>query len=87
MIFVFDKQVFHTQYLAVRQDSTKQFINEYLYTNLIIEAKNESFDNISFGTAVLDYGKIMNHSLAMYKEGYGTNTYINYRYTKKMNLN
>lgn len=86
MIFIFDNHVFHTQYLAVRQDSTNMFINEFLYTNLIFEAKKELFNYISFGTAVLEHGKILNRSLAQYKEGYGTNTYINYRYSKSFEI-
>lgn len=83
MIFLFDKKVFHTQYLAVRQNDIHRFINEFLYTNLINEAQEEGFEIISFGTATLEHGKVLNRNLAQYKEGYGTSTYINYRYEKE----
>lgn len=81
-IFKFDKRVFHTQYLAVSQSDTSRYINEFLYTNIIAEAQEQGFQKVSFGTATLDKGKILNRNLAQYKESYGTNTYINYRYTK-----
>ena len=58
-------------------------INEFLYTNLINEAQEKGFEIISFGTATLEHGKVLNRNLAQYKEGYGTSTYINYRYEKE----
>lgn len=84
MIFRFDKQVFHTQYLAVRQDMTKIFANEYLYTKLIETAKGEGFKYMSFGTSTFDGGKVLNRQLAQFKEGFGTNEYVNRTYSKAM---
>lgn len=82
MIFNFEKKVFHTQYLAVRQDMTKIFANEFLYENLIETAKNNGFTYMSFGTSTFDGGKILNRPLAQYKEGFGTCEYVNRTYSK-----
>ena len=82
MIFTFDKKVFHTQYLAVCQNQTNMFANEFLYTNLIHEAKGNGFEMISFGTSTFDEGRILNRPLAQYKEGFGTSEYVNHIYKK-----
>lgn len=82
MIFNFDKRVFHTQYLAVRQDMTKLFANEFLYKNLIETAKLNGFQYISFGTSTFDGGRVLNRPLAQYKEGFGTCEYVNRTYSK-----
>lgn len=82
MIFKFDRQVFHTQYLAVMQDKTNIFANEFLYKSLIEEAKIEGFQYMSFGTSTFEGGKTLNRPLAQYKEGFGTNEYVNRTYYK-----
>lgn len=82
MIFKFDTQVFHTQYLAVRQDKTKIFANEFMYEKLIETAKSEGFKYMSFGTSTFEGGKKLNRQLAQYKEGFGTCEYVNRTYFK-----
>lgn len=82
MIFLFNKLAFHTQYLAVKQDKTHIFCNEFLYTNLIEEARKEGYRYISFGTSTLNKGKILNKNLAQFKEGFGTSCFINKTFTK-----
>lgn len=82
MIFKFASQVFHTQYLAVRQDMTNIYANEFLYTKLIETAKEEGYRYISFGTSTFDGGRVLNRKLAQYKEGYGTFEYVNRTYSK-----
>ena len=84
MIFKFDTQVFHTQYLAVMQNKTNIFANEFLYKSLIEQAKKEGFRYISFGTSTFDGGRILNRSLAQYKEGFGTKEYVNRTYFKSL---
>lgn len=86
MIFCFERNVFHTQYLAVLQDKARLFVNEYMYTSLIQVAKEEKFKLLSFGTATLNNGRILNHNLAQYKEGYGTKQYNNLTFTKNLEI-
>ena len=85
MVFLFDRNVFHTQYLAVKQEKKDKFVNEFLYTNLIEIAKKEGFANLSFGTSTLDGGRVLNKSLAQFKEGFGTQEYVNRTYLKILN--
>ena len=81
MVFNFGrKKVFHTQYLASRQECLEYCPNEFLYTNLIRTAKEQGFRFLSYGTATLEHGKVYNESLGMYKEGFNTDTYINRTY-------
>ena len=82
MVFDFNHSVFHTQYLASRLSHKDLYVNEYLYTNLIATAKKEGFHYLSFGTATLEGGKILNYNLAQYKEQYGTDQYVNCTYHK-----
>ena len=84
MIFKFEKQVFHTQYLAVMQDRKDTFANEFLYKSLIEEAKKEGYQYLSFGTSTFDGGKVLNRPLAQYKEGFGTSEYVNRTYIKNL---
>lgn len=82
MVFDFcNKKVFHTQYLASRQDSLEYCPNEFLYTNLIKTAKEEGYRFLSYGTATLEHGKVYNESLGIFKEGFNTDTYVNRTYS------
>lgn len=82
MIFCFGKQVFHTQYLAAKQEKLGLYPNEFLYKNLIEIAKQEGFKSLSFGTSTLEHGRVLNQSLAQFKEGFGTMEYVNRTFTK-----
>ena len=84
MVFHFGQKVFHTQYLATNQDMLSLYPSEFLYMKLIETAKEKGFERISFGTATLEQGKILNKSLAQFKEGFGTFEYVNRTYTKKI---
>ena len=86
MVFCFDKNVFHTQYLACRQDQTDTHANEFLYKHLIDEAKKSGFAKLSFGTSTLEGGKVLNKSLAQFKEGFGTTAYVNRTYRKNFDF-
>lgn len=86
MVFLFNNQTFHTQYLAVKQDCTNLFSNEFLYTNLTNQAKNQGFRYISFGTSTFKKGKVLNRPLAQFKEGFGTSCYINKTFIKHFNI-
>lgn len=84
MVFLFTNEIMHTQYLAVRQEHSNLFANEFLYTNIIETARRKGFKKLSFGTSTLEEGKVLNRSLALYKEGFGTKEYINFHYIKNV---
>lgn len=83
MVFDFcSKKVFHTQYLASRHNYLAVCPNEFLYTNLIETAREQGYRFISFGTATLEHGEVYNENLGIYKEGFGTDTYVNKTYIR-----
>ena len=84
MVFKFNKQVFHSQYLASDQNNLKLFPMEYLNTNLINTAKKEGYKTFSFGISTEDHGKILNEGLAQFKEGFDSLYCINRTYLKKL---
>lgn len=78
MVFNFcSKKTFHTQYLASSYEHIELCPNEYLYHMLIQEAKKEGYRYLSFGTTTLGHGKVFNKNLALFKEGFHTDTYVN----------
>ena len=86
MVFDFnDGKVFHTQYLASRQDRLVLCPNEFLYTELVREAKRLDYQYLSFGTATLEHGAVLNRQLALFKEGFHTDTYVNRTYVLDKN--
>lgn len=83
MVFDFcNKKVFHTQYLASRQDCLEYCPNEFLYTSLIREAREKGYRYLSYGTATLEHGEVYNENLGLYKEGFNTDTYVNRTYIR-----
>lgn len=81
MVFNFcEKKVFHTQYLCSRHDCLEFCPNEFLYANLIKEAKDKRYRFLSYGTTSLNHGTVYNESLGLYKEGFNTDTYVNTAY-------
>lgn len=86
MVFNFHNTVFHTQYLAAKQDYLKMYPMNFLDTNLICEAKNRGFRYFSFGTSTEEHGKVLNKHLAQFKEGFGTQFGINKRYVKRVEI-
>lgn len=85
MVFKFNKQVFHTQYLASDQNNLKLFPMEYLNTNLIRIAKEQEYKYFSFGISTEEHGKVLNEGLAQFKEGFGTSYSINRTFYKTLN--
>ena len=84
MVFKFEKEVFHTQYLASDQNNLKLFPMEFLNTNLIKIAKEQGYDYFSFGISTEEHGKVLNEGLAQFKEGFGSKYCINRTYFKKL---
>lgn len=85
MVFLFDKKVFHTQYLCCTHEAAaNMFSNAFLYTNLIRQAKISGYRYLSFGTSTLEHGRVLNYELARFKEAFGTSTYVNRTYSKNI---
>lgn len=81
MAFLFDgRSVFHTQYLCASQDAADRalYSSNFLNANLIMEARRLGFGHFSFGISTEEGGRVLNHGLAKFKEGFGT-TYCNNR--------
>lgn len=83
MIFLFGRQVFHTQYLAADQECLKLFPMNYLDAELIRTARESGFRYFSFGTSTQEHGTILNKHLAEFKEGFGTQYGLNKTYVKR----
>lgn len=77
MVFLFEKRVFHTQYLAADQGCMKLYPMNFLDTHLIQTAKDNGFAYFSFGTSTEKRGMVLNKRLAEFKEGFGTGYGIN----------
>ncbi len=86
MVFCIERRVFLTHYLATRQESLSIHPSEFLYKELIEIARKENFAKIAFGNCTFDLGKTLHKSLAQYKEGFGTEIYINRFFSKKYTL-
>ncbi|WP_165046298.1 GNAT family N-acetyltransferase [Adlercreutzia sp. ZJ138] len=81
MVFMFNnRSVFHTQYLCASQDRFDQrlYPSNHMDANLIMEARRLGLRWFSFGISTEDHGRVLNRSLAEFKEGFGT-TYCNNR--------
>ena len=84
MVFNFDNTVFHTQYLASNHVYSSYYPMNFLNYNLIREAYINNFRFFSFGISTEEQGKVLNTSLAQFKEGFGTIGSINRSYYKDL---
>lgn len=84
MVFKFEKQVFHTQYLAADSDYLNMYPMNFLDTSLIKQAQMDGYRYFSFGISTENHGKVLNESLAEFKEGFGTGYYLNKTYYKDL---
>lgn len=85
MVFLFGDRVFHTQYLAADQDCLNLYPMNFMDYNLIQTARDRGFRYFSFGTSTYEHGKVLNKSLAEFKEGFGTQCGLNKTYVKNFN--
>ena len=84
MVFLFGRQVFHTQYLAADQKCLKMYPMNFLDANLIRKARERGFRYFSFGTSTEEHGTVLNKKLAEFKEGFGTQYGINRTFVKEL---
>ncbi len=87
MIFIFNNEVFHTQYLSSDENYLKMFPMDYLITNLIKTAIDKHMRLFSFGICTEDQGRYLNFGLSRFKEGFGTEYCINRSYEKTLTVN
>lgn len=80
MVFLFDNNIMHTQYLSSDEDYLKLFPMDFLITNLIRTAVEQNMDIFTFGICTEDQGKYLNLGLSRFKEGFGTEFCINRSY-------
>lgn len=82
MIFLFDNNSFHTQYLSSDERYLEYYPMDFLIYNLIkcaVEIGNETF---TFGVCTEDRGRYLNLGLSRFKEGFGTEYCLNKSYEK-----
>lgn len=84
MVFKFNQQVFHTQYLASNPDLLDLYGMNFLLSNLIEVAHKDNFDYFSMGISTEDQGKLLNKNLAQFKEGYGVQYLLNTTFYKEI---
>lgn len=80
MLFYFDKNIVHTQYLSSDQAYLKLYPMDFLIANLIRVALEKSMDYFTFGICTENQGKNINLGLSRFKEGFGTEFCINRSY-------
>lgn len=84
MLFYFNSDVLHTQYLAQRGEYANLFTMNFLDYNLIKLAKEKGYKKFSFGISTENRGKDLNMGLALFKEGFGTKFCNNRSYKKEL---
>lgn len=82
MVFYFGKKVFHTQYLAMDAEYSNLYPMNFLDYHLIRTAREKGFDIFSFGISTEEHGKVLNTTLALFKEGFGCDYCVNKTYVK-----
>ena len=84
MLFYFEKQVLHTQYLAQNAAYAKMYPMNFLNLNLIELARKKGFARFSFGISTEERGQVLNKGLALFKEGFGCDFYSNRIFYKEL---
>lgn len=84
MIFIFNENIFHTQYLSSNQEYLKLYPMDFLICNLIQTAVDKKMDIFTFGICTEDQGRYINLGLSRFKEGFGTEYCLNKSYEKKL---
>ena len=82
LLFYFDNNVVHTQYLSSNEDYLKLYPMDFLIYNLIKVAIDRGADLFTFGICTEDEGRYLNMGLSKFKEGFGAEYCINRTYLK-----
>lgn len=78
------KNVFHTQYLDMNYDLSRENANYFLLHNLILEAMREGYKYFSFGASTEKGGEYLNEGLFRFKSGFGGGTILLPQYIKEL---
>ena len=84
MVFIFNGNIMHTQYLSSDEDYLNLYPMDSLIGHLIETAIDKGFDILTLGICTEDHGKYLNQGLSRFKEGFGTEYCINRSYELKM---
>lgn len=84
MMFYFDNNVAHTQYLCALSDYNKLSPMTFLYYSMLVKMKSLGFQKVSWGGTTEEHGKIINMGLAKSKEAFGSQYYINRTFEKRL---
>ena len=82
MIFIFNQDIYHTQYLSSDENYLKMYPMDFLIENLIQTAVDMQMRIFTFGICTEDQGRYLNLGLSRFKEGFGTEFCINRSYEK-----
>lgn len=80
MLFYFDEDIVHTQYLSSDERFLKMYPMDFLIYNLIQVAIDKNMRIFTFGICTEDQGRYLNLGLSRFKEGFGTEFGINRSY-------
>lgn len=84
MMFYFENNVAHTQYLCAKSEYNKLSPMSFLYYCMLEEMKAMGFNMLSWGGTTEENGTVINMGLARSKEAYGSTYYNNYTYVKEL---
>lgn len=84
MVFLFNGEILHTQYLASDENYLEYFPMDFLIYNLIHTAIEKGLKTFTFGICTENKGKYLNLGLSRFKEGFGTEFCINRTFYKKL---
>lgn len=84
MLFYFEKNVMHTQYLAQDPEYSNLFAMNFMDVQLIQLARERGFRYFSFGISTENRGRVLNRTLALFKEGFGCDYCVNRSYSKEL---
>jgi hypothetical protein len=76
-VTIFEKEaVIHAQYISATSKGTKDGALDFLFKYLIEKYSEDGYHYFDFGISNENDGKILNSSLAEYKEGFGSDVFI-----------
>ncbi len=78
------KNVFHTQYLDMNYDLSRENPNHFFLHNLILQAMREGYKYFSFGGSTENGGEYLNEGLFRFKNGFGGGTILLPQYIKEL---
>jgi len=84
MLFYFNDEIVHTQYLSSDETYLKMFPMDFLIYNLIDVAIQKQKKIFTFGICTEERGKYINLGLSRFKEGFGCEFVINKSFEKEL---